>query len=225
VLLVSAVREEAHPPRSPGGYRRVLRDGALVRFALVNVVMIAVGWGILAWLVPPYARGIGIGSGAIGLLVLANAATVVLAQVPIVKAAEGRSRVGALSLAAVCWIVACLLALLAQAGGPAVAYGCLLVAAVLFAVGECLHATSFLPLIADLAPIALRGRYLATASLSWWVGLGIAPTLGASLLAISPSLPLVGGAALAATAIVLLHAFERALPLGARTVPQPSKGV
>ena len=58
--------------------------------------MIAVGWGVLAWIVPPYARELGIATGLIGVLLLANAATVVLAQLPIVRAAEGRSRVGAL---------------------------------------------------------------------------------------------------------------------------------
>ena len=111
----AAVRDEVRPEPVAGGYRQVLRDRALVRFALINVAMIAVGWGVLSWVVPPYARAIGIESSLIGLLILANAATVVLLQIPIVKAAEGRSRVGALSLAAGVWIVACLLVVLAQA--------------------------------------------------------------------------------------------------------------
>jgi MFS family permease len=220
-ILIAAIRAEVRPERVAGGYRQVLRDGALVRFALINVVMITVGWGVLAWIVPPYARAIGIGPSLIGLLVLANAATVVVAQVPIVKAAEGRSRVGALTLAAGTWVVACLLAVLAQAGSRELAFACLLAAAVAFAVGECLHATAFMPLIADLAPVTLRGRYMATAGLSWWLGLGVAPTLGAQLLAVSPSLALVGGAALAASAIVLLRAFEPALPVAVRSIPQP----
>jgi MFS family permease len=220
-ILVAAVRDEVRPERVPGGYRQVLRDRALVRFAVVNVAMIAVGWGVLAWLVPPYARAIGIGPGLIGLLLLANATTVVLAQLPIVRAAEGRSRVAALSLAAAIWIGACLLAVLAQAAPAGVAFGCLAAAAIAFAVGECLHATAFMPLVADLAPVALRGRYMATAGLSWWLGLAVAPTLGAQLLAISPSLALVVAAALAASAIALLRLFEAALPATARSIPQP----
>jgi hypothetical protein len=78
-----------------------------------------------------------------------------------------------------------------------------------------------MPLIADLAPPALRGRYMATAGLSWWLGLALAPTLGAQLLAVSRSLPLICGAALAASAIVLLRAFEPSLPVTARAIPQP----
>ena len=221
-ILVSAVRDEVRPEPVTGGYRQVIRDGALLRFALVNVAMIAVGWGVLAWIVPPYAREIGIGPGLIGLLLLTNAATVVFAQLPIVKAAEGTSRVGALSLGAGTWIVACLLAVLAQAVSVELAVVCLLAASVAFAVGECLHATAFMPLIADLAPLALRGRYMATAGLSWWLGLALAPTLGGQLLAISPSLALIGGAAVAASAIVLLRAFEPTLPASVRSIPRPA---
>jgi len=88
-ILVAAVRDEVRPEPVAGGYRQVLRDRALVRFALINVAMIAVGWGVLSWVVPPYARAIGIEVSLIGLLILANAATVVLLQIPIVKAAEG----------------------------------------------------------------------------------------------------------------------------------------
>jgi MFS family permease len=220
-ILVAAVGNEVRPERVVGGYRVVLRDRALLRFALINVAMIAVGWGVLAWVVPPYAREIGIEPSLIGLVLLANAATVVFAQLPIVKAAEGRSRVGALSLGATTWVVACFLAFLAQAVRPELAFACLVAAAVAFAVGECLHATAFMPLIADLAPLALRGRYMATIGLSWWLGISLAPTVGAQLLAVSPSLALIGGAAVAASVILLLRAFEPALPVGVRAIPRP----
>jgi hypothetical protein len=36
-----------------------------------------------------------------------------------------------------------------------------------------------MPLAADLAPEGLRGRYMALVGFSWWIGLAIAPTLGA----------------------------------------------
>lgn len=217
-ILVAAVREEARPEAVAGGYRQVVRDRALRRFALINVALIAVGWGVLAWIVPTYARAIGIAPSLIGLVILANAATVALAQLPIVKAAEGRSRVGALSLAAGIWVVACLLAV----AGAELGFAGLIAAAVAFAVGECLHATAFMPLVADLAPLGLRGRYMATAGLSWWLGLAVAPTLGGQLLAVSPSLPLIGGAALAASSVVLLRASEPALPVSARAIPRPT---
>jgi MFS family permease len=214
-ILLAAVRAEVRPEPVAGGYRVVVRDRALLRIALINVGMIAVGWGVLAWLVPVYAREIGIGSGVIGLVIGANAVTVVLAQIPIVRAAEGRSRIGALSLAALCWTVACLMVVVAH--GPAL----LVVAAVLFGIGECLHATSYMPLVADLAPLALRGRYMAAAGLSWWLGLAVAPTVGAQLLAVSPTLALTAAAALAVCVTVALRAYGPTLPAALRSVPQP----
>lgn len=220
-ILVATVRENAPVVRVTGGYRRLLRDRAFVHFALTNVALIAVGWGVLAWIVPPYAEDLGIAAGLIGLLFLANAATVVLAQIPIVKIAEGRSRVGALSLGAAAWVGACLLAVIAQGATPGVAYLWLVAAAVAFGIGECLHATVFLPLVADLAPQELRGRYMATIGLSWWLGLALAPTLGAQLLAVSPSLPLLAAAGLSGAAIVSLLALAPRLPLSVRSIPQP----
>jgi MFS family permease len=219
-ILVATVREEVRVP-SVGGYRRVLRDRAFVHFALTNVVLIAVGWGVLAWIVPPYAEDLGIAASLIGLMFLANAATVVLGQVPIVKAVEGRSRVGALVLGAAAWVGACLLALLAQGADPTTAYLCLVAAAIAFGLGECLHATVLLPLVADLAPLELRGRYMAAIGLSWWLGLALAPTVGAPLLAASASLALLAAAALCVAAIISLIALESRLPLGLRLVPRP----
>ena len=73
------------------------------------------------------------------------------------------------------------------------------------------------------APLALRGRYMATAGLSWWLGLAVAPTLGGQLLAVSPTLPLIAGAALAAATIALLRGFERALPAGVRSIPSRTR--
>jgi MFS family permease len=222
-ILVGTVRDEVRPEPVAGGYRRVLRDRAVLRFTIANVAMIAVGWGVLAWVVPPYARGIGIGPGLIGLLLLANAVTVVVAQIPVVRAAEGRSRVGALSLGSACWVAACLLAAVADAAGPGSAFAWLVAAAVAFGLGECLHATAFMPLVADLAPRGLRGRYMATAGLSWWLGLAVAPTAGGQLLALSPSLALLAAAALAASVIVLLRVSEPALPVTARAIPRPER--
>lgn len=222
VILVATVREDARSERAAGGYRRVLRDRAFVHFALTNVVLIAVGWGVLAWIVPPAAKELGIAAGLIGVLFLANAATVVLAQVPVVKLAEGRSRVGALALGAAAWVGACLLAVLAQGGEPTAAFLCLLAAAVAFGLGECLHATVFLPLVADLAPVELRGRYMAAIGLTWWLGLALAPTLGAQLLTVSPSLALLAGAALSGAAIISLLSLEARLPLGVRSIPRPT---
>ncbi|HKY13273.1 MAG TPA: hypothetical protein VJL85_08085, partial [Gaiellaceae bacterium] len=83
------------------------------------------------------------------------------------------------------------------------------------------HATVLLPLVADLAPLELRGRYMASIGLSWWLGLALAPILGAPLLAVSASLAFLAAVAISIAAILSLLALEARLPLGFRLVPRP----
>jgi MFS family permease len=221
VVLLAVVREPARPEPLPGGYRVVLRDRAFVHLALTNVAIIAVGWGVLPWLIPAYARHeLRLGAGLIGLLLLANALVVVVAQVPIARLAEGRRRVVMSAAAALIFAGACLLALLAARVG-ALAGPALLAAAVAIGVGECFHSAVVNPLVADLAPTALRGRYMAAIGLSFWVGLALAPALGAPLLAVSAPAALLAAAGVAVVAAASSLALERRLPDAARRTPRP----
>lgn len=220
-VLVAVVREAPRPEPVRGGYRRVLRDRAFVQLAVTNVAVIAVGWGVLPWVVPPYAKGeLGIDAQLIGLLLLANAATVVVAQVPITKAVEGRRRVVSMATGAVLLAGACLLFLSARSLGAG-AYAALVIASVVVGIGECFHTSALVPLVADLAPAGLRGRYMATIGLSWWVGLALAPTLGTQLLSISAALAFGSAAATGCAAAVSLLTLEARLPAASRLTPRP----
>ena len=217
-VLVAVVHGGARAEPVAGGYRVVARDRTFLRLAVTNVAMIAVGWGVLPWVVPPYARNeLGVGTRSIGLLMLANAATVVVAQVPIARLAEGRRRVVMMALAAAAMVVACLLAL---AAGVA-AFPALLAAAIAFGIGECLHSAALMPLVAELAPASSRGRYMAAIGVSWWVGLALAPTLGTQLLSVSAPATLLTAAAVAVAAGTAALGLENRLPAGARLTPQP----
>ena len=223
VILVAAVHEDARPERIPGGYRTVLRDRPFVRLTLTNVAVIAVGWGVFTWIVPPYARDeIGASSGLIGLLLLANTFTVVLAQLPVAKLAEGRRRAVTMAIGSLTFVPACLLVIAADLVDSRYAYAALVVAVVAVGVGECLHTTALMPLVADLAPPALRGRYMATIGLSWWLGLALAPTLGTQMLSVSPPAAMLAAAAVAAAAAVSALALERELPAETRLTPLPA---
>lgn len=79
-----------------------------------------------------------------------------------------------------------------------------------------------MPLVADLAPEALRGRYMATVGLSWWLGLALAPTLGAQLLSVSPVAALLVPAGIALAAGCSALALERELPAAVRLTPVPA---
>jgi len=221
-ILVTAVREEERPPPVPGGYRFVLRDRPFVRLALTNIAMIAVGWGVFTWIVPVYAGSeLGVGPRLIGLLLLANACTVVLAQIPVTRRVEGRRRTVTMAIAALMFVVACALVVGAGLAGPRGAYAALLAAAIIVGVGECFHTTVLMPLVAELAPAALRGRYMAATGLSWWLGLALAPTLGAQLLSVSPPAAMLSAAAVALAAGVSALALERDLPTAVSLTPRP----
>jgi MFS family permease len=219
-VLIGVVRNPPRPEPLAGGYRRVLRDGAFVHLAVTNAVIIAVGWGVFPWVIPPYAQGeLGVSPQLIGLMQLANAATVVVAQVPIAKAAEGRRRVVMMAAGAVAIATACLFVLFAPALGD-LSYLALVIVSIMIGVGECFHTAALMPLVADLAPVRLRGRYMATMGLSWWVGLALAPTLGTQLLSASAALTFTICAAAAGAAAVSMLALDARLPEAARLTPR-----
>ncbi|MCI0577641.1 MAG: MFS transporter [Chloroflexi bacterium] len=220
-VLVAVVRDDVRPEPIRGGYRLVARDRAFMHLAFTNVAMIAVGWGVFTWLIPPYAKDeIGLSERLIGLLLLANAATVVVAQVPIARLAEGRRRVVLMALAALIFVGACLLAVAAGVSAG-LAYAALVAAVIAVGVGECLHTTVLMPLVADLAPANLRGRYMASIGLSWWVGLALAPTLGTQVLSLSPAAVFLAAAAVAMAAAASALALEGRLPEASRMTPRP----
>jgi MFS family permease len=215
-VLLAVVRASPRPAVPAGGYRQVLRDRAFRRLAAANTAIIAVGWGVLPWVVPSYARHqLGAGPHLIGLMMLANAATVVVAQVPVARFAEGRRRTAMMAAGAGLIGAAYLLVPL----GP----GAVVAAAVVIALGECCHTSALMPLVADLAPPGLRGRYLAATGLSWWIGLALAPTLGTPALGVSPALTFAACTATAAAAAAGLLRLDARLPEAARLTPMASR--
>jgi MFS family permease len=223
-VLAAVVRESPRRPPVRGGYRLVLRDRAFVHLAVADVAMIAVGWGVFSWLLPPFARNqLGLSTALIGLLLTVNALTVVVAQVPVARFAEGRRRALTMALAGALFCGACLLVEVADVSRAA-AYAILIVAVIAAGVGECLHTTALTPLVAELAPARLRGRYMAVVGLCFWIGLAAAPTGGTALLGVSPVAAFGLAAAVALAAAVSMLRLERRLPEAARLTPRPRRG-
>ena len=225
-ILILVVREDARPEPVAGGYRVVIRDRAFIRLAVTNIAMIAVGWGVFTWIVPPFAHGeLGAGSQLIGFLLFANALTVVFAQIPVARLSEGRRRAMTMAAAALTFVAGCLLVVAAGLVDAGAAYTAVLVATIVVGVGECLYTTALMPLVADLAPPALRGRYMATVGLTWWLGLALAPTFGTQLLSVSPEAALLVPAGIALIAGVSSLSLERDLPAEIRLTPRPERAV
>ena len=221
-VLVWAVAKDPPAEPMPGGYRSVLRDGRFVWLAGINIAIITVGWGYFSWVVPQYAHAdLGISPAHIGLLLLADAFTVAIAQIPVSRALEGRRRTTAIAISGVIFTGSFLLIAAASWARPGPAYAALLIAAIACGIGECFHTTALMPLVADMAPAALRGRYMAAMSLSWWIGLALAPTVGTRLLAVSPAAALLPAAGLALAASVAALALGQHLPAAISRTPRP----
>jgi MFS family permease len=183
--FVSRLRiEGASTSSAAGGYRRVLRDGSLLRVLAVDVAVVAGAIALVNGLLPVFARNtVGVAESSIGLLFLVNSLLIIGGQLPVARAVEGRRRSRALALMALLFAACWALVLAAGLGGG---YLLLLAAVTVLSAGECIYDSVRTPLIADLAPPGLGGRYLAAAGISWQLGFIVGPAAGAALLGFEP---------------------------------------
>jgi MFS family permease len=213
-------RGAAEPGMPPTRYLEVLRDRVLLGVVGLNIAYVAAGYAV--WeLLPVFAKNeAGVSERQIGLIFFVNTLVIVVAQLPLTKLLEGRRRMKALAAMTLHWAFAMLVVL---AGGAwthaAVAAAVFVVAAVVFGLGECFHGPTQAPLVADLAPDRLRGRYMALGSLSWEVGFLVGPAVGGVVLGTEPLAlwPLAAFVCLLAGAGAL--ALERDLPRELRLTP------
>jgi MFS family permease len=146
----------------------------------------------------------------------------VIAQLPVSKAPEGRRRMMALALMNALWAVAALVVLvggvLLTATAAALAF---MAATMVFGVGETLQGPTQAPLVADLAPDRLRGRYFALGSMSWSAGSILGPAVGGALLGWHPLTVWPVAAAVCVFSAAACLALERRLPARVRRTPKP----
>ena len=211
-------------------YREVVRDGAFVRLIVQNVIFVAAGYEVLA-LVPVYAKNhAGVAERWIGFVWFANTMLIVVAQLPITKWLEGRRRMLALAWMNVLWAGSALIVLaggtLTRAGAAATV---MILATMVFGVGECLQGATQGALTADLAPERLRGRYFALGAMSWSLGSVLGPAIGGPLLGWKPNAvwPLAAGVCLLSAVACLrierrLPETVRRTPRGAHVEPEPA---
>jgi MFS family permease len=209
------------PATATGRYSDVVKDRAFMRYVALNATFITIGMAVIVELLPPYAKNVaGVNEREIGLLWMFNSLVVVLAQLPIAKFAEGRSRMRALALMGFIWAASMLLI-----GGSGVwleatsAFALMAVAVVAFAIGECLHGIVHGPLTADLAPPTLVGRYMAFGSQSWQIGWIIGPAVGGFVLQHAPNALWPAAGALNVGAALFALALERHLPRAVARAP------
>jgi MFS family permease len=205
----------------PASYAVVLRDRVFVGLWTLNFLFVAAGYSLFN-LVPPFARDHAhVSEHQIGLLFFVNTAVIVIVQLPISRALEGRRRMRALALMPTLWIVAWLL----LDGGvywfdTTAAFAIAAVALAIFGVGECFHGPAHQALVAEIAPDHLRGRYFAVHSLSWGLAGTVGPAAGGFVLAWQPFALWPLASLVCVIAGVGALALERLVPVQHRRIPR-----
>src|SRR5205085_91427 len=160
-----------------GSGRAVLRDRVFTSFTLLNAAFMTAGISLAVEILPAFGKNVAhIDERQVGVVFALGAVGIVLFQLPVVKLAEGRSRMRGFALMGILWAASLLAVGAAGAWTRATAAFAILAGAMLvFAVGECLHGAIHAPLSVDLAPPSLVGRYLAASSISWQIGWIVRP--------------------------------------------------
>jgi MFS family permease len=213
--------EPVDEPSGSGGYTVVLRDRAFIGAIVLAGLFAAFGIAQLNSMLPVYAASdVGVSERGIGLIFLFNTLAILILQLPVAKLLQGRRRVAALAFTGLIWAAAWLLALAAGLWFGVLAATALLIAVgVVFAVGECLVGVVQGPLVADLAPERLRGRYTALWLTSLQLGFTLGPALGGVLLAHSATLLWLVSAGVCMACAAAAVFLGRALPAATRLAP------
>ena len=190
----------AHAGAAGRGFRAVARDRRFLIVIAVNLVLIIVGYSTFANLLPPFEIAhTRVGPGAIGIIFAINTLVVVIAQLPATRVLKWMSRAQVFATACGLFAIALLAVLPATLIHSPLAAAVLLAGvAIVFAMGECVHNVVLGPLVADLAPPQLLGRYISLYRLVVTGGFALGPAIGGVLLATSPNTIWWGGALVAA---------------------------
>jgi MFS family permease len=225
LAFVPAPRLIPTAARAGGRYGEVVRDRTFVWLLVVIAVLVAAAYAQVSTVLPPYAKEhASVSEAGIGVIFFVNTVVIVVAQLPLAKALEGRRRMRALAFSGALFTVTCASVLLTGVWlDNAVAVVALCMTIVVFSVAECVHGAVQNPLVADLAPEHLLGRYMALRTSAWQVGFLAGPAIGSFLLARSPTGLWLGATAACAAAAAGSLFLERRIPAEAAWTPPSGK--
>jgi MFS family permease len=183
VVLAFAVEEslpalsERAPRMGASGLRAALTDGPFLALLAAGVLLYYVftqDWQAL----PVYAKNfLAVPDGRIGLFLGANGVMVILLQLPISYAIDRTSKVGALVIGAALFAASSATLLLTESF-----LGILVAFALFFTLAEMILEVAGAALAADLAPVRLRGTYLALFGVCFGAAYGVSPIVAGALL-------------------------------------------
>ena len=179
-------------PTAKRGYRAVLADAKFRRLWLLIAILVGVGFAQITTSFPVLAIGAGADAWVVAVAFAANTITVTICQLPMLRFAAGRRRTSAVAVLCVLWMVSWAMVAVGGLGGPGQAAVLFIGAAAVFGVGETLFSPTLPPLVNDIAPEELRGRYNGGSAFAFTVGFAAGPAFAGLLLAHHLRAPLLG---------------------------------
>jgi MFS family permease len=153
------------------GMRTVFADRVFLIFVVLNLFMVIVIFQHQSTL-PIAMTADGLSPSTYGAVIAVNGVLIVFGQLFVPRLIDGRNRSRVLALATVIGGVGFGLVAFAHTAWLYV------LTVVIWTLGEMLQSPSNAALIAELSPVALRGRYQGVNSLSWSAGAALAPIAG-----------------------------------------------
>jgi len=194
------------------GLRAVARDRLFLILIAANLVLVVTGGALFSNILAPFAKAhTPVGPGEIGVVFFINTFFIVVAQIPATRVVTRMRRTHALAATSALFAIGLLAVLLATlTSSTLTATAVLAGVAIVIAIGECAQFVVLGPIVADLAPPHLLGRYMSLYGLTFTAGVALGPAVGGALLSTSPDAIWWGGALAAAlTGAGLLRLGDR----------------
>ncbi|MEV0729289.1 MFS transporter [Polymorphospora sp. NPDC050346] len=215
VVIAVAVRAPggtAHGTATLAGYRELLRDRPYLGLIGVNAVF-ALSTIMLALALPTVVViQLDAPAWLVSGILVGNTVVVSLVTAPVVLRLRPYRRTRVLAVAALLWASWSVPLAVLRPGQSWWVVPVLAGATVLYTAASVVHAPVSAGLAAAAAPLATRGRYLATFQYSFTLAEIVGPGFFTTLFAIRHGLPWLALAALNGLAVVALLALERRLP-------------
>jgi MFS family permease len=182
------------------GFRAVAHDRLFLMLIAANVVLVMTGGALFSNILAPFAVAhTPVGPGEIGVVIFINTFFIVVAQIPATRVVKRMRRSHALAATSALFAIGLLAVLLAPLTSSTLTATTVLAGvAIVIAIGECAQFIVLGPIVADLAPPHLLGRYMSLYGLTFTAGVALGPAAGGALLATSPDAVWWGGALAAA---------------------------
>ncbi|TLP66158.1 MFS transporter [Microbispora triticiradicis] len=216
-------RPRPEPRRRLGeGYREVAGDRLFRRIWVLTVLLVLAGYTPLISVFPVYVtESAGLGPHVVSIAFVANALTVALAQLAALRLLRGCRRTSVIIAACGWWATASCLTLATGRLGTGLTIAACVLAAVMVGIGETMLSPALLPMINDLAPEPLSGRYNAATSLAFTVGFTLGPALAGLMLQHGLGAHLIiGSIVMSGLAAILAHRLALRLPASANRMTQ-----